>query len=205
MHRKALAHLRTSDPVIKSVIERVGPCRLRPATTGTNFDFVARSIIYQQLSTRAASTIYARVRDLCGGSHLTAGSLRDLPDTDLRSAGLSRQKMGYLRDLATRTATGVLNAEVLGGLPDEEVTRQLVQVKGIGIWTAQMVLMFRLGRPDILPATDLGIRKGVRQAYHLRKLPDPSRVERIGAAWAPYRTVASWYLWRLLETEAAGA
>jgi len=201
MHRKALAHLRAADPVLKTVIERVGPCRLRPATEGTNFDFVARSIIYQQLSGKAAGTIYGRVRELCGGAHLAVAPLRDLPEATLRGAGLSRQKLGYLRDLATRTAAGELDAESLDTLPDEEVTRQLTQVKGVGVWTAQMFLMFRLGRPDVLPVTDLGIRKGVQRAYRLRKLPEPKRITKIGSPWAPFRTVASWYLWRLLDVE----
>lgn len=205
MHRKALAHLRVADPVLGSVIERVGPCRLRPATTGTNFDFVARSIIYQQLSGRAAATIYGRVLSRCGGTHLSAAPLRRLPEATLRDAGLSRQKLGYLRDLAARAEAGTLDAEGLGSLPDEEVTSRLTQVKGVGIWTAQMVLMFRLGRADVLPATDLGIRKAVQRAYRLRKLPDATRVARIGTPWAPFRTVASWYLWRLLDVEAAPA
>jgi DNA-3-methyladenine glycosylase II len=205
MHRKALRHLRSADPVLESVIARVGPCRLRPATEGTHFDFVARSIIYQQLSTRAAATIYGRVAALCRGPHLTAAALRDLPEQDLRAAGLSRQKLAYLRDLAARTLAGDLDPEDLGHLPDEDVSRQLVQVKGVGVWTAQMFLMFRLGRQDILPVSDLGIRKAVQRAYRLRKLPEPNRVSRIGAPWAPYRTVASWYLWRLLDAEAGAA
>jgi len=174
-------------------------------TEGTNFDFVARSIIYQQLSTRAAATIYGRVLALCGGTHLTVEPLRELPEPALRSAGLSRQKLGYLRDLAARAGSGDLDAEALGRLPDEDVTRELVLVKGVGVWTAQMFLMFRLGRPDVLPDTDLGIRKGIQKAYRLRKLPDPKRVTRIGAPWAPHRTVASWYLWRLLDAEAGAA
>lgn len=204
MHRKALAHLRRADPVLQEVIEKVGPCRLTPPTDGTHFEFVARSIIYQQLSTKAATTIHGRVQAACGGS-LSVEPLLALPDETLRSAGLSRQKLGYLRDLATHASRGTLDAERLGDFPDEEVTRQLVQVKGVGVWTAQMFLMFRLGRPDVLPVLDLGIRKGVQRAYRLRKMPDGKRVAKIAAPWAPYRTVGSWYMWRVLELPAQSA
>jgi DNA-3-methyladenine glycosylase II len=203
MHRKALAHLRTADPVLKSVMDRVGPCRLRPERDGTNFDSIAGSIIYQQLSTKAASTIHGRVLALCGGPHLTPKALRNQTDAALRGAGLSRQKVAYLRDLAAHSLAGTLDTESLGALPDDDVIASLVKVKGVGIWTAQMFLMFRLGRPDVFPVTDLGIRKGVQRAYRLRKLPDPDRVTRLGAPWAPFRTVASWYMWRLLDLEAA--
>ena len=198
MHRKALEHLKRADPVLRKVIEQVGPCRLKPQTDGSNFEFVARAIIYQQLSGKAAATIHGRVQALCGGS-LAADALSNLPDEALRGAGLSRQKLGYLRDLAARAASGTLDTVHLPELPDEEVTRQLVQVKGVGVWTAQMFLMFRLGRPDVLPVLDLGVRKGVQKAYRLRKLPDAKRIEKIAASWAPYRTVGSWYMWRVLE------
>jgi DNA-3-methyladenine glycosylase II len=190
--------------VLGKVIEQVGPCRLRPLTEGSHFEFIARAIIYQQLSTRAAATIHGRVQALCGGA-VTAEPLFGLPDDALRGAGLSRQKLGYLRDLAERAADGSLDTVHLPDLPDEEVTRQLIQVKGVGVWTAQMFLMFRLGRPDVLPVLDLGIRKGVQRAYRLRKLPDANRVEKIAAPWAPYRTVGSWYMWRVLELTATKA
>jgi DNA-3-methyladenine glycosylase II len=204
MHRKALAHLRQADPVLRSVIEQVGPCRLRPLTDGSHFEFIARAIIYQQLSTRAAATIHGRVQALCGGT-MSAGPLSRLPDEALRGAGLSRQKLSYLRDLAARAADGSLDTVHLPDLPDEEIIRQLVHVKGVGVWTAQMFLMFRLGRPDVLPVLDLGIRKGVLRAYRLRKLPDGKRVEKIAAPWAPWRTIGSWYMWRVLELDAKNA
>jgi DNA-3-methyladenine glycosylase II len=200
MHRKALAHLRQADPVLRKVIEQVGPCRLRPLTDGSHFEFIARSIIYQQLSTKAAATIHGRVQALCGGV-LSAEPLSRLADEALRGAGLSRQKLGYLRDLAAREAAGTLDTRHFPDLPDEDITRQLVQVKGVGVWTAQMFLMFKLGRPDVLPVLDLGIRKGVQRAYRLRKLPDAKRIEKIAAPWAPYRTVGSWYMWRVLELD----
>jgi DNA-3-methyladenine glycosylase II len=201
VHRKAINHLKKVDPVLRGVIEQVGPCRLRPMTEGSHFEFIARAIIYQQLSTKAAATIHGRVQALCGGS-LSADPLARLTDEALRSAGLSRQKLGYLRDLAARASDGTLDTVHFPNLPDEEVTRQLVQVKGVGVWTAQMFLMFRLGRPDVLPVLDLGIRKGVQRAYRLRKLPDARRIEKIAATWAPYRTVGSWYMWRVLELDA---
>jgi DNA-3-methyladenine glycosylase II len=201
MHRKALAHLRQADPVLRRVIDQVGPCRLRP-TDGSNFEFIARSIIFQQLSTKAATTIHGRVQTLCGGA-ITPEPLSRLADEPLRGAGLSRQKLGYIRDLAARAADGSLDTVHFPDLPDEEITRQLVQVKGVGVWTAQMFLMFKLGRPDVLPVLDLGIRKGVQRAYRLRKLPDGKRIAKIAAPWAPYRTVGSWYMWRVLELDAA--
>ena len=204
MHRKALAHLRQADPILRKVIEQVGPCRLRPLTDGSHFEFIARSIIYQQLSTKAAATIHGRVQALCGGA-LSAEPLRRLPDEALRGAGLSRQKLGYLRDLTAREAAGTLDTRHFPDLPDEDITRQLVQVKGVGVWTAQMFLMFKLGRPDVLPVLDLGIRKGVQRAYRLRKLPEAKRIEKIAAPWAPYRTVGSWYMWRVLELDATKA
>jgi DNA-3-methyladenine glycosylase II len=204
MHRKALAHLRKADPILREVIEQVGPCRLQPMTNGSHFEFIARAIIYQQLSTKAAATIHGRVQALCGGS-LTSGPLMALPDAALRGAGLSRQKLGYLRDLAAHAANGTLDTPHFPDLPDEEITRQLVQVKGIGVWTAQMFLIFRLGRPDVLPVLDLGVRKGVQRAYRLRKLPDAKRIEKIAKAWTPYRSIGSWYMWRVLELSAKKA
>jgi DNA-3-methyladenine glycosylase II len=204
MHRKALAHLRKADPVLARVIEQVGPCRLKPMTEGSHFEFIARSIIYQQLSGKAAATIHGRVQALCGGA-LSVDPLTTLSDEALRGAGLSRQKLGYLRDLAARAAAGSLDTRHFPDLPDEEITRQMVAVKGIGVWTAQMFLIFRLGRPDVLPVLDLGVRKGVQRAYRLRKLPDAKRIEKIAAPWAPYRSIGSWYMWRVLELGATKA
>lgn len=204
MHRKALAHLREADPILRKVIEQVGPCRLKPMTEGSHFEFIARSIIYQQLSGKAAATIHGRVQALCGGS-LSADPLSTLSDESLRGAGLSRQKLGYLRDLAARANAGTLDTRHFPDLPDEEITRQMVAVKGVGVWTAQMFLIFRLGRPDVLPVLDLGVRKGVQRAYRLRKLPDAKRIEKIARAWAPFRSIGSWYMWRVLELDATKA
>ena len=204
MHRKALTHLRKADPVLAKVIEQVGPCRLKPMTEGSHFEFIARSIIYQQLAGKAAATIHGRVQALCGGS-LSADPLSTLSDESLRGAGLSRQKLGYLRDLAARANAGTLDTRHFPDLPDEEITRQMVAVKGVGVWTAQMFLIFRLGRPDVLPVLDLGVRKGVQRAYRLRKLPDAKRIEKIARAWAPFRSIGSWYMWRVLELDATKA
>jgi len=200
--RRAIAYLTAADPVLGDVIRRVGPFRLVRATAGTHFDAVCRSIIYQQLSGKAAATIHGRVLDLYGGRAPLPDELAITPDDHLRRAGLSRQKLSYLKDLAARVAANELPIEVLHELSDDDVIDVLVQVKGVGRWTAQMFLMFRLGRPDVLPELDLGIQKAIQLAYRLRKRPLPVRISKIGAVWAPYRTVASWYLWRSLELQA---
>jgi DNA-3-methyladenine glycosylase II len=203
MHRRALAHLRRVDPVMQRVIDRVGTCTLRPSRDGSHFEHVARAIVYQQLSGKAAATIYGRVVSLFDGSRVEPAALLAAPEERLRAAGLSRQKTTYLRDLAHHAVQGTLAIHGLHKLSDGDIAEQLVQVKGVGVWTAQMFLIFRLGRPDVLPESDLGIRKGVQLAYRLRALPTPKKVAQLGAKWAPYRTVASWYLWRLLDARPA--
>lgn len=203
MLRKAVNHLRRVDPVMADVIVAVGPCRFAPSTHLSHFESVARSIIYQQLSGKAAGTIHGRFEALFGRARPTAAALTSLHDEALRSAGISRQKLGYLRDLAARAAAGDLPIDSLHEFGDEDIIRHLTSIKGVGRWTAQMFLMFRLGRPDVLPELDLGIRKAVQQAYRLRKLPEAARVLTIGARWAPYRTIASWYLWRSIDGDAA--
>ena len=202
--RRAIAHLAAVDPTLGDVIRRVGAFRLTRPRTGTHFDAVCRSIIYQQLSGKAAGTIHARVLELYGGRPPHPAELASTADERLRAVGLSRQKLSYLKDLAGRVAAHELPIETLHELPDEEVIDALVRVKGVGRWTAQMFLMFRLGRPDVLPELDLGIQKAVQRIYRLRKRPPPHRVLKIGAVWAPYRTVASWYLWRSLELTEEG-
>jgi DNA-3-methyladenine glycosylase II len=197
--RRAIAYLTSADPRLADVIRRVGPWRLERTTEGTHFDAVCRSIIYQQLSGKAAATIHGRVLGLFDGRAPLPHELASTSDENLRAVGLSRQKLSYLKDLASRVSANELPIDTQHELPDDEVIDTLVSVKGIGRWTAQMFLMFRLGRPDVLPELDLGIQKAVQRAYGLRKRPRPERVTKIGAAWAPYRTVASWYLWRSLE------
>ena len=196
---RAIEHLTGADPKLAAVIQRVGAFRLTPKAEGTHFDAVCRSIIYQQLSGKAAATIHNRVLELYGGRHPMPGELASTADERLRAAGLSRQKLSYLKDLAARVVANDVPIEMLHELPDEAVIDALIRVKGVGRWTAQMFLMFRLGRPDVLPDLDLGIQKAIQRAYGLRKRPLPARVIKIGAPWTPYRTVASWYLWRSLE------
>src|SRR5512133_223274 len=197
--RKAVAHLRAVDPVFAGVIERVGPCQARARVEGTHFGAVLRSIVYQQLSGAAAATIHGRVLALFHGQEPSPRALLRMDDARLRAAGLSGQKTAYVKNLAAHAARRDFPMERLHELDDAAVIDALTQVKGVGRWTAQMFLMFRLGRPDVLPELDLGIQKGIQRAFRLRKRPLPERVLKIGAAWAPYRTVASWYLWRSLE------
>jgi DNA-3-methyladenine glycosylase II len=201
--RRAVLHLKRADPVMASIVTRVGPCRFRVADAGSHFQAVARSIIYQQLSGKAAGTIHARFLALFDAQGPSADALHALPDAAIQATGVSRQKLGYLRDLAARVQAGALPIETLHTLPDDEVAGHLTQVRGVGRWTAQMFLMFRLGRLDVLPELDLGIRKAIQRGYRLRALPDPRRVHRIGAPWAPYRTIASWYLWKSIDGDAS--
>ena len=201
MHDPSIRHLKRVDPVLAAVIERVGPCRLEPRRDGTHFDALVRSIVYQQLSGKAASTILGRVRGLYGDRSPTPAELLSTPDARLRAAGLSRQKLSYLKDLAAKVESGLvpLAADTIDHLADDEIIERLVQVKGIGRWTVQMFLIFRLGRPDVLPELDLGIQNAIRRAYRMRKQPGPKDVKRIGKKWTPHASVASWYLWRSLE------
>ena len=203
-HRKALAHLRSVDPVMAKVIDAVGRCTLAPRTEWTHFDSILRSIVYQQLSGKAAATIHGRVLALIGDGAEAPNRIVATSHEDFRAAGLSNAKAKYVRNLAEHVLDGSLPVESLHELSDEEIIAALTQVKGIGKWSAQMFLMFRLGRPDVLPELDLGVQKGIQRAYRLRKLPTPAQVLRRGAKWAPYRTVAAWYMWRVLELPAGG-
>ncbi len=203
MHRKAIRHLKSRDPVMGRLIELVGTCRFVTREEGKHFDHVARAIVYQQLSGSAAGTIFRRFTELYGGRVPEPAELLATPEERLRGVGLSRQKIGYLMDLARKAESGEVDFDALHTLDDAAVVESLTRVKGVGVWTAQMFLMFRLGRPDVLPDLDLGIRKGIQRAYRLRKEPSPKRVHEIGRAWAPYRTIACWYLWRSLDVGAA--
>lgn len=199
MTRRAVAHLKRADPVLHRVITHVGPCRFAARAEGTHFDALVRSIVYQQLAGKAAATIHGRLLGLWRGTSPTPAQLLRVSDERLRAAGLSRQKIGYLRDLAAHAHDGRLPLDDVDERPDDEILQDLVRVKGIGRWTAQMFLMFRLGRLDVLPELDLGVQKGIQLAYGLGTLPAPKQVQRIGAAWAPYRSVASWYMWRVVD------
>jgi len=194
--RKAVIHLKKSDPVLRAIIERVGPCRMEfgPA----EFSSVAEAIVYQQLNGKAAVTIFERFAALAG-EPLTPEGILKLTDAQLRSVGLSKQKSAYLKDLAAKTASGVLDFSCLPKLPDEEVIKHLTQVKGIGVWTAHMFLIFSLRRPNVLPTGDYGVQVAVKKHYKKRKLPKPKDMEKIARAWEPYRSVACWYMWRSLD------
>ena len=197
--RKAVSHLKKADPTMARLIAEVGPCRYEVKQFGTHFDALCRSIIYQQLSTKAAGTIHGRFLDLFPDRQPTPEALGRLPEETLRGVGLSRQKLNYLKDLAQRVHAGALPLEHLDELPDQEIIDYLVQVKGIGVWTAQMFLMFRLGRLDVLPDLDLGIRNAIKKAYRVRGVPNGKRIQKLGAPWRPYASVACWYLWRSLD------
>lgn len=197
--RTAVRHLKRADPVLEDIIERVGPSRFVRTPTGSHLDALVRSIVSQQLSTSAAATIHARLIALVGKAQPLPEDWLALNDPDLRAAGLSRQKIAYIRDLAGHVRDGLLPMAKLHEMSDDEVIAALTQVKGIGVWTAQMFLMFRLNRPDILPVLDLGIRNAFRKAYKLRKEPTEKRMRAIAKSWVPYRSVASWYLWQSLE------
>jgi DNA-3-methyladenine glycosylase II len=191
------------DPVIRDLIRQHGRCGLADAQHTDPFTALVHAIVSQQLSTKAAATIAGRVDALLGGTP-TPERVAAASDPELRAAGLSGQKIGYMRDLCARIANGSLPLDRLHALDDPAVIEALTQVKGIGRWTAEMFLMFRLHRPDVLPVGDLGIVKAVQRAYGLRKAPDPKRLTRIGEPWRPYRSIACWYLWASLENKPTG-
>src|SRR5512133_169111 len=195
----SVRHLKRVDPVLARVIESVGPCRIRTSDDPSHFHALTRSIVFQQLSGKAAATILSRVVALFPDGVPTPEAVAATSDEALRAAGLSRQKIGYLRDLSSKVAGGALPLDEVESMSDDDLIDHLVQVKGIGRWTAQMFLMFRLGRRDVLPELDLGIQNAIKRAYRMRKRPTPKQVRKIGAKWAPHSSVASWYLWRSLD------
>ena len=199
---KIVAELAAADPVMARLIDEHGAVvrrDLKRERPGDAYGALLRSIVGQQLSTKAARTIYGRMLELFDGHAPTPKQLLAADPDAIRAAGLSRPKIAYLRDLAQHVEDGELELERLHDLPDDEVIEQLTAVKGIGDWSAHMFLMFHLGRPDILPVGDLGIRNAVKAQYRLRKLPDPTRLERIARPWRPYRTLACLYLWSSLD------
>ena len=198
-YRASITHLKRTDPVLARIIEEVGPCRIRVTTDGTHFMALTRSIVFQQLSGKAASTILGRFNALYPNGHPTPEAVLATSDEALRAVGLSRQKIGYMRDLSSKVQSGELPLDEVEQMSDDDLIAHLVQVKGIGRWTAQMFLMFRLGRRDVLPELDLGIQNAVQKAYRKRKRPTPKELQKIGAKWRPHASVACWYLWRSLE------
>jgi DNA-3-methyladenine glycosylase II len=194
--RKAILHLKKADPILAGIIESVGACKMNydePA-----FASLAEAIVYQQLHGKAAATIFKRLTDLAGDP-LTPDGILKLSEAEMRAVGLSKQKLSYLRDLAAKTQSGELDFTSLSELSDDEVIKRLTQVKGIGVWTAHMFLMFSLRRPDVLPVGDLGVQMAIRKHYRKRRLPKPAQMEKIAKSWSPYRSVACWYLWRSLD------
>lgn len=196
---KARRVLAARDPVMRDLMRQYGACRLPLVQHADPFTALVHAILSQQLSSKAAATITRRFHDLFGGRVPKASELSAISDEQLRAVGISGQKSRYLRDLSRRVLDGSLPLDVLEAMEDEAVIATLTQVTGIGRWTAEMFLMFRLSRPDVLPVGDLGIVKAVQRAYGLRKAPTPDRLTRIGEAWRPYRSIACWYLWASLD------
>ena len=189
------------DPVLGAIIKRHGPCGLGAARDRfDHFSMLVRAIVFQQLSTKAATTIHNRLIECMPGG-VTPECLAAITDAQFRGAGISRQKAAYLRDLAGKVAAGDVPLAAVDTMTDEEVIEALTKIKGIGRWTAEMFLIFRLQRPDVLPVGDLGIVNAIQRAYRLRKKPTPERMRTLGEAWRPYRSVATWYLWRSLDNE----
>jgi DNA-3-methyladenine glycosylase II len=200
----ARRHLSRVDPVMARIMDEVGPHRVR--LSRRRFQALARAILFQQLAGRAAAAIYARFVALFPGrSFPTPAQVLECSDEDLRKAGVSRQKALYLRDLAAHIANKSLNFHRFAAMPDDEIIADLTRVKGIGRWTAEIFLMFNVGRPDVLPLDDLGLRIAARQAYRLAKLPSKRELEEMGERWRPYRSAASWYLWQSTRIVLPGA
>jgi DNA-3-methyladenine glycosylase II len=194
------------DPILGGAVKHIGPCGLAGRQRSDHLTALIGAIVSQQLSTKAAETIFGRFVALFPGGEIPGAAAIDaLGDEALRGVGLSGQKVGYLRDLCARIADGRLQLDALDALTDDEVVERLTAVKGFGRWTAEMFLMFRLHRPDVLPAGDLGIVRAIQKLYRLRKPPDAKRILKMGEAWRPYRSVASWYLWQTLRAPAASA
>jgi DNA-3-methyladenine glycosylase II len=193
----ARRHLRAADPVMKAIIGAVGPYTLR--FDRDRFGLLVRSIVSQQISTNAARAIRKRLQELAGPAGLTAANLVRFTTDELRSVGLSPQKAAYVADLTAKVNGGTVDLRRIGRLSDEQVVETLTQVKGIGRWTAQMFLIFSLGRPDVFPHDDLGVRAAIRDRYGLADLPDKATSLAIATPWRPYASVASWYCWRSLD------
>ena len=201
-YAKARRYLMRTDPILGAAIKRIGACGMAGRQRKDHLSALAGAIVSQQLSTKAAATIFGRFVALFPGNEIPdAAAIAAQSDAALRGVGLSGQKVGYMRDLSARLIDGRLRLDELDALPDEAVIERLVAVKGFGRWTAEMFLMFRLHRPDVLPGGDLGIVVAIQRLYKLRTRPDARRVLKIGEVWKPYRSVASWYLWQTLKNE----
>ena len=202
-YERARRLLMRRDPVLGAAIKRIGACGMAGRQRQDHLTALVGAIVSQQLSTKAAATIFRRFTELFPeGQPLRADAIAGVEDTALRSVGFSGQKIGYLRDLCARIGDGRLDLDALDALPDDAVIERLTTVKGFGRWTAEMFLMFRLHRPDVLPAADLGIVKAIQRLYGMRKPPKAERILTMGESWRPYRSVASWYLWQTLHQAA---
>jgi DNA-3-methyladenine glycosylase II len=197
--KKAIAHLKKADPVLAAIIERAGAYKIHYREP--DFETLVRSITNQQLNGTAAATIFARLQAAAKADPLTPESILRLSPARMRSLGLSGQKMKYIRELARMTRGGEVNFDQCAALADDAVVEHLTRVKGVGVWTVHMFLMFALRRHDVLPTGDLGIRMAMKKAYGLENLPKPVEMEKIAAPWRPYSSVACWYLWRSLEVK----
>ncbi|MCA9111682.1 MAG: DNA-3-methyladenine glycosylase 2 family protein [Planctomycetaceae bacterium] len=197
--RKAVTHLRTTDPIMRDVIDRLGPFQMKRSRR--YFQSLTRAIVAQQISSKAALSIWGRLRESARPGSITAETIAQMSVEELRAVGISPQKASYLHDLAQHVQGGTLRLNRLSRHSDERVIEQLVAVKGIGVWTAQMFLMFSLGRLDVFPHGDLGIRTAIRDLYGLTELPDLKTCEPIVDPWRPYATVACWYLWRSTDED----
>ncbi len=199
VRRRAAAHLQSADAVMAAIVRKVGPCRMQIHRAGTTYWYLTRAILRQQISGHAAAAIERRISAHFGSTPRPEDVLR-ATDAELRALGLSRQKASYLRDLSARANDG-LPLDRLSRMSEERLVETVTAVKGIGRWTAEMLMMFRQGRPDILPTGDYGIRKAMQVAYRMRALPKPARMHKVAECWRPYRTVACWYLWRSLDAK----
>jgi len=195
--RAGMQHLRKKDPVLGRIVSKIGPVEFE--LDGRGYEALIESIMYQQLAGTAARAILDRFKALYGGRIPRPGDYLATKEEQLRSAGLSRQKMGYIRDVCERVVRGQLDFRGMAGLSDEEVVKELDAVKGVGRWTAEMFLIFVLGRRDVLPVDDLGIQKAVKKLYRLRKMPDREKFEKLAVNWHPYCSIATMYLWRSVE------
>ncbi len=197
--RDARNHLRKNDPVMKQIIQKVGPFTAK--VKRDRFRILAASIVSQQISGKAARSIWGRLEELVVPDGVTPESLTCQTIDTLRSVGISRQKASYLLDLGSKVKSGHVNLKQIGRHSDEDIVEELTQVKGVGRWTAQMFLMFSLGRLDVLPVDDLGARQAIKIQYGLREMPNAKKMNRIAIPWRPYASVATWYLWQSLELE----
>ncbi|HEX4773690.1 MAG TPA: DNA-3-methyladenine glycosylase [Bryobacteraceae bacterium] len=197
--KDAIAHLRQADPVMAGIVDRVGACLI--ATREPTFETLARSITFQQLSGKAAATIFGRLKKAVG-RRFTATAFLRLSDEELRACGLSRQKIASLKDLAEHVADRRINFKKLADMTDEEVIAALSQIRGVGVWTVQMFLIFALKRPNVMPFGDLGVRTAIQKAYGLTGVPKPAELLEITKSWHPYCSFATWYLWRSLDASA---